>query len=92
MIPQFRALIEHSDGAFIHHDGGIEHAVALLPGLVGRADVILFPVDCISHNAMNVAKRSCRQLNKTFIALRTSSLACLLSSLAERSGVASAEG
>jgi hypothetical protein len=65
--------------------------VALLPGLVGRADVILFPVDCISHTAMSVAKRSCRQLNKAFIALRTSSLACLLSSLAERCGVMSAE-
>lgn len=80
-LPRFKTLVERAGGALIHHDGGIEDAAALLPGLVGRADVTLFPVDCISHNAMAQAKRVCQQLNKPFVPLRTSSLACLLSVL-----------
>jgi hypothetical protein len=85
-IPQLRALVEHGGGAFLHHDGGIEHAAALLPGLVGRADVTVFPVDCVSHNAMTMAKRACQQSGKPYVALRTSSLACLLSSLTSHAG------
>ncbi len=80
-LPRFRALVERAGGHLMHHDGGVEDAAALLPGLVGRADVTLFPVDCISHNAMAQAKRVCQQLNKPFVPLRTSSLACLLSVL-----------
>jgi hypothetical protein len=80
-LPRFKALVERAGGELIHHDGGVEDASALLPGLVGRADVTLFPVDCISHNAMAQAKRVCQQLNKPFVPLRTSSLACLLSVL-----------
>src|SRR5262249_38127271 len=56
-VPQLKALVEQADGQFIHHDGGIEHAAALLPGLISRSDVTLFPVDCISHNAMTSTKR-----------------------------------
>jgi hypothetical protein len=80
-LPRFKMLVEQAGGQLIHHDGGVEDAAALLPGLVGRADVTLFPVDCISHNAMAQAKRVCQQLNKPFVPLRTSSLACLLSVL-----------
>ena len=91
-IPQLKALVEHGGGHFVHHDGGIEHAAALLPGLVGRSDITVFPVDCISHNAMTSAKRTCDQLNKPYVALRTSSLACLLSSLAPLYGAGAAKG
>jgi hypothetical protein len=68
-------------GRFLHHDGGIEHSAALLPGLVSRADIAVFPVDCVSHDAAAAVKRVCRQLGKRYIPLRTSSLACLLSGL-----------
>jgi hypothetical protein len=80
-LPRFRALVEQAGGQLIHHDGGVEDAAALLPGLISRSDVTMFPVDCISHNAMAQAKRVCQQLNKPFVPLRTSSLACLLSAL-----------
>ena len=90
-VPQLRALVERSGGQLIHHDGGIEHAAALLPGLVGRSDVTVFPVDCVSHNAMTSAKRACQQSSKPYVALRTSSLACLLSSLTARYRIAALE-
>jgi hypothetical protein len=80
--PQLKALIESTKGRFLHHDGGIEHSAALLPGLVSRADIAVFPADCVSHDAVASVKRVCRQLGKPYIPLRTSSLACLLSGLA----------
>jgi hypothetical protein len=41
----------------------------------------VFPIDCISHDAMGMVKRQCRLSAKPFMPLRTSSLACLLSGL-----------
>jgi hypothetical protein len=74
--------VERAGGAFLHHDGGIEHSMTLMPGLVSRADIAVFPIDCISHDAMGMVKRQCRLAEKPFIPLRTSSLACLLGGLA----------
>ena len=81
-IPQLKALVERSGARFLHHDGGIEHSSSLLPGLISRADVLLFPIDCISHDAVATLKRLCRQLEKPYLPLRTASLATLASSLA----------
>ncbi len=81
-VPQLKAVVERAGGRFLHHDGGIEHSMALLPGLISRADCAVFPIDCVSHDAMGILKRQCRQLAKPFVPLRTSSLASLLSGLA----------
>ena len=80
--PQLKGLVESTKGRFLHHDGGIEHSPNLLPGLVSRADIAVFPVDCVSHDAAAAVKRICRQLGKRYLPLRTASLACLLSGLA----------
>ena len=87
-VPQLKALVEHADGVFVHHDGGVEHAPGLLVGLVSRADMTVFPVDCISHNAVTAVKRTCRQFGRPYVALRTSSLTCLLAALATKSKTA----
>jgi hypothetical protein len=79
--PQLKGLVESTKGHFLYHDGGIEHSAALLPGLVSRADIAMFPVDCVSHDAAAGVKRVCRQMGKRYIPLRTSSLTCLLSGL-----------
>jgi hypothetical protein len=81
-VPRLRALVERAGGVLLHHDGGIEHSITLLPGLVSRAGCTVFPVDCISHDAMGAVKRQCRQAGKPFVPLRTSSLASLLAGLA----------
>jgi hypothetical protein len=82
-IPQLKGLVERTNGRFLHHDGGLEHNAALIPGLVSRADIALFPVDCISHDAAAAVKRSCRLMGKRYLPLRTASLACLLAGLAQ---------
>ena len=70
-----RALSERSGALFLHHDGGIEERGGLLPGLVSRADAVLFPVDCVSHAAMSLVKRLCQQAGKPFVPLRSAGLA-----------------
>jgi hypothetical protein len=80
-IPQLKALIERMNGRMLHHDGGIEHSPALLHGLLSRADLVVFPVDCISHDAAASVKRVCRAMGKSYEPLRTASLACLVGAL-----------
>jgi hypothetical protein len=87
-VPQLKAMVERAGGVFLYHDGGIEHASAMLPGLVSRAGCAAVPVDCVSHHAMGIVKRLCRQADKPFLPLRTSSLASLLAGLATLSRAA----
>lgn len=63
----------------LHHDA--EQGVTLLPGLIGRADLVVFPVDCVSHDAALAVKRLCRQLGRPFRALRSTGLGSLLQAL-----------
>jgi Uncharacterized protein conserved in bacteria (DUF2325) len=74
-IGHLRAIAERSGAIFLHHDGGIEERSGLLQGLISRADAVLFPVDCISHTAMSLIKRTCRQSDKPFLPLRGAGLA-----------------
>ena len=74
-IGHLRELAERSGAAFLHHDGGIEERSGMLQGLVRRADAVLFPVDCVSHSAMLLVKRICRQSGKPVLPLRSAGLA-----------------
>jgi hypothetical protein len=80
-IGHLRALSERTGAVFLHHDGGVEERGGLLPGLVSRADVVMFPVDCISHSAMSLVKRLCQQAGKSFVPLRSTGLAPLWAGL-----------
>ena len=80
-VAPMRAVVERLGATYLHHDGGIENHPTLLPGLASQSSVVLFPVDCISHDAANAVKALCRQSGKTFIPLRSSSLTSLLSAL-----------
>ena len=52
-------LVAASGGELLVHDGGIEDRHGLLTSMLPRAQMVVFPVDCISHNAMQVAKQAC---------------------------------
>jgi Uncharacterized protein conserved in bacteria (DUF2325) len=80
-VPAMKAAIEHLGGILLHHDGGVEHHVALLPGLVSRADVVVFPVDCVSHEAANAVKTHCQLVGKVFLPLRSSGITSLIAGL-----------
>jgi hypothetical protein len=80
-VEHLRDLAERAGAEFLYHDGGVEDRRGMLAGLVSRADVVLFPVDCISHAAMLEVKRLCRQAGKTFLPLRGSGLAAFCAAL-----------
>jgi hypothetical protein len=80
-VNRLRALSERAAARFLHHDGGIDERSGLLPGLISRADVALFPVDCVSHEAALMVKRLCRQSGKPWLPLRTASVTAFLAAL-----------
>jgi hypothetical protein len=88
-IAHLRMLAERAGATLLHHDGGIEERNGLLQGHISRADAVLFPVDCISHAAMSLIKRLCRQSGKPFLPLRSAGLAPFCAALNTGSVLAS---
>jgi hypothetical protein len=80
-VAHFKRLIEDSNGSFAHHDGGMEESMGRLKSLFGRADAVVFPVDCISHAAHAEIKRLCRRWNKPYLPLRRCGLSALTRAL-----------
>ncbi|MDR3437900.1 DUF2325 domain-containing protein [Telmatospirillum sp.] len=76
-----RRLVEDCNGVFAHHDGGVEESLSRLHGLFGRADAVLFPVDCVSHSAQDAVKQLCRRWQKPFVPVRRSGLGAYLAAL-----------
>lgn len=88
LVQHYRLLVEAHGGQFSHHDGGIEASAESLAGLLAQADVVLCPVNCVSHGACLRAKRHCRADDRAFIPLRSASLSTLVRTLAELEDVA----
>ena len=80
-VARLRALAERSGASFLYHDGGIEDRTGLLESQVSRADVVFFPVDCVSHGAVVTVKRISRRVGKPYVALRSSGLTSLAAGL-----------
>lgn len=74
-VARLRRFVEQRDGHLLSHDGGIEDNLTLLPGLVSRSDLVLFPVECVSHEATGLVKRYCEAGSKAFKPVRSASLA-----------------
>ena len=47
----------------------------LLAATVARADMVVFPVDCIDHDSMSMLKRVCERHQVAYYPLRTASVA-----------------
>ena len=81
IVGHFRALVERLNGHFIHHDGGIEDHEGQLGRILGQADFVLCPVDCVSHRACLRAKRFCKRTAKPFVPLRSAGLSSFVTGL-----------
>ena len=95
IVGHFRALVERLNGHFIHHDGGKEDHEGQLGRTLGQADVVLCPVDCVSHRASLRAKQFCKRTAKPFVPLRTAGLSSFVTGLrraAEFAGAAERQG
>jgi SET domain-containing protein len=67
----------------MHHDGGKEVSRTLLPKMLISADAVLCPIDCISHDVCNCAKKICKRYQKPFILMRSASLSSLAKGLSD---------
>jgi hypothetical protein len=76
-----RQLSAQEGADIVFHDGGIEERHGLLAGLVSRCDVVVFPVDCVSHEAVTAVKRLCRNAAKPFVPLRSGGISSFLAAL-----------
>lgn len=74
LIPFYRELVEENSGIFIYHDGGLEKNTQDLQQSLSKADVVVFPSSCISHDAYWKIKRTCNKQNKPFQYLKSSGL------------------
>ena len=81
LIGHFRNLIEQSNGELIHHDGGVDDSTGRLGRILGQADAVLCPVDCVSHGACLLAKQFCKRRHKPFVALRSAGLSSFVGGL-----------
>ncbi len=79
----FRKLVEQQNGAFIHHDGGREDGHQKLASIVSKADVVVCPLDCVSHTAMNAVKRHCQINTKQLVFIPHASLSAFSKGLTE---------
>ncbi len=83
-MPAIRDFVTRHGGEWLHHDGGIESRKGLLAAQLPRADVVVFPVDCIDHDSALNLKRQCERHQREFIALRSASLASFAAALQRR--------
>lgn len=81
LIGHFRNLIEQSNGELVHHDGGVDDSTGRLGRILGQADAVLCPVDCVSHGACLLAKQFCKRRQKPFVALRSAGLSSFVGGL-----------
>lgn len=89
LVPQLRTLAERSGATLLHHDGGIDDRSGLLAAQVARADCVFFPVDCVSHNAVAIIKKTARSLGKPYVALRAAGLTTFVAALRTAASTAS---
>lgn len=81
LLAPMKSTTEECAAQLLHHDGGVEASMALLPGLITRADLVIFPVDCVSHEATVIIKRLCRQTGKRYLPLRSAGLTSYVAAL-----------
>ena len=85
-VAHLRRIIEERGGALVHHDGGVEQSMAKLSNQLERADAVLFPVGCVSHQAQSKVKSLCRRFDKPFKPLRSTGIGAIVQALESVSG------
>ena len=79
----YRKLIEEKGGIFEYHDGYMNGGINSLENKIRRADMVLCPVNCNSHNASSMVKRLAKKYSKSVQMLANSSLSRISQALFE---------
>ncbi len=75
LLPQYRQLAERLGVRLIHHDGGREERIALLPEMLDASDAVICPMDCVGPQAYYQLKKHCKQKRKPCVLTRNSGIA-----------------
>lgn len=78
IVCQLRDMVAKRNGSLLHHDGGMEQSLSRLSEMVRQADQVFFPVDCVSHSAMEAVKKLCETHGKPMAVLRTASFSAFV--------------
>lgn len=78
IVCQLRDMVAKRNGSLLHHDGGMEQNLSRLSEMVRQADQVFFPVDCVSHSAMEAVKKLCETHGKPMAVLRTASFSAFV--------------
>ncbi len=70
-IDNLRRVAARMGAELVHHDGGEEHALVRIDGMIEGCDAVVCPIDCVSHSACLRAKVLCRKFAKPFVPLRS---------------------
>lgn len=68
-------MVADAGGELLVHDGGLEDRKGLLASTLARAQLVVYPVDCVSHNAMYMTKQIAARSGIPYYPLRKASLA-----------------
>lgn len=84
LVSRYRTVVEGWNGVFLHHDGGQEQGLERLEGMLDQADVVVFPVDCVSHTAVEHIKSHCRKSDEKYMmTVRSSGLGSFMRGLGD---------
>ncbi|MBV1920690.1 MAG: DUF2325 domain-containing protein, partial [Pseudomonadales bacterium] len=78
-----RAMVEQCNGEFIYHDGGRHDGRQRLDSVLAQADTVVFPMDCVSHDAYFCIKKHCERLDKKLVMIPHASLSAFAKGLEE---------
>lgn len=70
-IENLRRVAARMGAELMHHDGGEEHALVRIDGMIEGCDAVVCPIDRVSHSACLRAKVLCRKFAKPFVPLRS---------------------
>lgn len=83
LAPHYKALAKRHGCELLLHDGGVEQSPHRLQQLLTRADAVICPVTCVSHEACSLVKRTCKGCLKPLALPTSSGLGGLARSLCE---------
>ncbi|MBN2529497.1 MAG: DUF2325 domain-containing protein [Deltaproteobacteria bacterium] len=83
LIPHYRQLIHFLGGDLIYHDGWMSQSIDGLKKSLDNVDLVVCPVDCVSHGACQQIKAACKNKAVPFVPLRSLGLSSLARGISE---------
>ncbi len=81
VIGPLQTIVSGWNGFLSHHDGGKNQSINDLNQAINKADVVVFPSDCLSYSAARRVKRLCETAMKPCVVLQSMGLTSFINGL-----------